>query len=76
MSGISASLTSLMPGMIPSPDGVRRIEVFLLGDEILEVRKFSGDIAAVSVDQIIGEAELFGAVLETGLEVRVERHLR
>ena len=32
-------------------------------------------MAAVAVTKVVGEAELLGAFLETGLEVGVERHL-
>ena len=55
--------------------GREKDEVLLLRDEILKIGEFGRDVAAVAVDQVVGEAELFGAVLEAGLEVRVERHL-
>ena len=64
-----------MPGMMPSPEGVEKDEVLLLRDEVLEVGEFGCDVAAVAVDQVVSEAELFGAVLEAGLEIGVERHL-
>ena len=50
-------------------------EVFLLRDKVLEVGELGRDVAAVAVNQVVGEAELLGAVLKAGLEVRVDRRL-
>ena len=51
-------------------------EVVFLRDEVLQIGEFGCDVAAVAVDKIVGEAELLGAVLEPGLEVRIEGHLQ
>ena len=56
--------------------GREKDEVLLLRDEILKIGEFGRDVAAVAVDEVVGESELFGAVLKSGLEVRVERHLQ
>src|SRR5262249_41573930 len=51
-------------------------EVVFLSDEVLKVGEFRGDVAAVPIDEVIGEAELLGSILEACIEVRVKWHLQ
>ena len=45
-----------------------------MGDEVLQIGKFGRDVTAVPVDKVVREPELLSAVLQSGLEVRVEWH--
>ena len=55
--------------------GRQKDEVLLLGDKVLQVGEFGRDVAAVAVDEVVGEADCLAPFLEAGLEVGVERHL-
>ena len=67
-----ASLTCLIPGMMPSPDGVRRIRSTFLAMKSWRTATSLARVAPAAVSQVVFEAEPLRAVVESGLEVGVE----